>query len=140
MKGFVLDASVALKWVLNEPSRHRDLMIQNAFLSESIDLFAPDFFELEVAHVLAKCARRGLIFDPSAHHASVKTTAPRFFPSQPLIPRALEIADRHRIGVYDCVCVALAECEGLEFITADERLARNLGAIFPFIVSLDSLP
>jgi predicted nucleic acid-binding protein len=36
--------------------------------------------------------------------------------------------------------VALAEREGCEFVTADDRLVRNLQAQFPFIVSLASIP
>jgi predicted nucleic acid-binding protein len=136
----VLDASVALKWVLNESSRDRALRVRNSFLLGFVDLIAPDLFELEIAHVLAKCVRRGLILDASAHHANIMTSAPRFFPARPLIPRALEIASHHRIGVYDCIYVALAEREGCELITADERLVRSLGTAFPFIVSLDSLP
>jgi predicted nucleic acid-binding protein len=44
-----------------------------------------------------------------------------------------------RCGVYDCLYVALAEREGCEFITADDRFVRNLGAQFPFIVSLASM-
>jgi len=42
--------------------------------------------------------------------------------------------------VYDCLYVALAEREGCEFVTADDRLVRNLQARFPFIVSLSTLP
>ncbi len=45
-----------------------------------------------------------------------------------------------RIGVYDCLYVALAEREGCEFITADDRLVRALKPAFPFIISLASLP
>jgi predicted nucleic acid-binding protein len=45
-----------------------------------------------------------------------------------------------RIGIYDCLYVALAEREGCELITADDKLIRNLQAQFPFIISLASLP
>jgi predicted nucleic acid-binding protein len=45
-----------------------------------------------------------------------------------------------RIGVYDCLYVALADREGCELVTADDRLVRNLQHRFPFIVSLASLP
>ena len=45
-----------------------------------------------------------------------------------------------RVGVYDCLYVALADQEGCEFITADGRLVKNLQPSYPFIVSLASLP
>ena len=44
-----------------------------------------------------------------------------------------------RIGVYDCLYVALAEREQCELITADDRLVRSMQPLFPFVVSLASL-
>jgi predicted nucleic acid-binding protein len=45
-----------------------------------------------------------------------------------------------RCGVYDCLYIALAEREGCEFLTADDKLVKNLGAQLPYVVSLASLP
>jgi predicted nucleic acid-binding protein len=58
---------------------------------------------------------------------------PRFHASTPLVLRSLEIADRHSQRIYDCFYVSLAEREGMEFWTADERLCNALAAHFPFI-------
>jgi predicted nucleic acid-binding protein len=44
-----------------------------------------------------------------------------------------------RIGVFDCVYVALAESEQCEFITADERLVNNVKATFPFVLFLGDM-
>jgi predicted nucleic acid-binding protein len=44
-----------------------------------------------------------------------------------------------RCGVYDCLYVALAENEGCELVTADDKLVKNL-KMFPFIIQLSSLP
>ena len=63
-------------------------------------------------------------------------TAPLLISSIPLIPRAYDIASQARIGVYDCLYVALAEREGCELVTSDGRLLNALGATFPFIVDL----
>jgi predicted nucleic acid-binding protein len=57
-----------------------------------------------------------------------------------LLRRALTIASQVRIGVYDCLYVALAEHEGCQFVTADDRLVRNIQTQFPFIISLAALP
>ena len=57
-----------------------------------------------------------------------------------LLPRAYEISSQMRIGVYDCLYVALAEREGCELITADTRLVKGLSAAHPFVTSLASLP
>jgi len=58
----------------------------------------------------------------------------------PLLKRALDIASQARIGVYDCLYIALAEREGYELVTADHGLIRGLKPTFHFIPSLDSLP
>ncbi len=67
-------------------------------------------------------------------------TCPLLSPSVPLAPRAYTIASVARIGIYDCLYVALAEQEGCEFVTADDKLVKNLQAQFPFIVPLASFP
>jgi predicted nucleic acid-binding protein len=73
--------------------------------------------------------------------SDVLSTPPILFPSYPdLISRAFAIASQFRIGVYDCLYVALAERERCDLVTADDRLVKNLQPQFPFIVLLASLP
>jgi predicted nucleic acid-binding protein len=57
-----------------------------------------------------------------------------------LLLRACEISSQVRVGIYDCLYVALAEREKCELITADDRLVKTLQPQFPFIVPLSSLP
>jgi predicted nucleic acid-binding protein len=140
---YVLDACDALKWVLPEPDSAIALRLRDDFRNGVHELLAPDVFPAEVGHALAKAERRGII--PAASGAprlaDVLRTLPQLFPSLPdLLPRAYAIASQARIGVYDCLYVALAEREGCELVTADDRLVRNLQARFPFIVPLASLP
>jgi predicted nucleic acid-binding protein len=52
----------------------------------------------------------------------------------------VNIASQMRVGVYDCLYVALAERENCEMVTADDKLIKNLQPSFPFIVALGSLP
>jgi predicted nucleic acid-binding protein len=103
---------------------------------------APDVFPVEVAHALAKAERRNLIAPPQgiAFLMDVLSTPPRLIPCLPLLPRAFAIASQAQIGVYDCLYVALAEREGCELLTADERLVRVLQPYSPFITPLSSLP
>jgi len=139
---YVLDSSVALKWVLPEPDSAKALLLRADFQAGAYELLAPDIFPVEVAHALARAERRNLLAVGQASPllAAVMLTAPHFHPYQPLLGRALSIASPARIGVYDCLYVALAERESCEFVTADDRLVRNLLARFPFIVSLASMP
>jgi predicted nucleic acid-binding protein len=65
---------------------------------------------------------------------------PILIPHAPLIARAIDISSRTRSGNYDCLYVALAEREGCELVTADQKSINNLVPHFPFIVPLASLP
>jgi predicted nucleic acid-binding protein len=65
---------------------------------------------------------------------------PPLFAAVPLLPRALEIAKQFRQTVYDCLYVALAEREGCELVTADDKLVNAVQPTLPFVVSLSSLP
>jgi predicted nucleic acid-binding protein len=139
----VLDASVALKWVLPEADSDKALRLRDDFRNSAVELLAPDIFPAEIGHALARAERRGIISPPlgSVLLADILSTPPRLFASYPgLITRAFAIASPMRVGVHDCLYVALAEQEGCELITGDDRLVRNLQPQFPFIVALASLP
>ncbi len=53
------------------------------------------------------------------------TDSPQLFPSIPLMPRAYALSSQMRIGIYDCLYVALAEQEQCELVTADSRLVNT---------------
>ena len=60
---------------------------------------------------------------------NVLSTPPQLHTYLPLLKRALDIASPARIGVYDCLYVALAEREGCELATADDRLLRTRASL-----------
>ncbi len=139
----VLDAAVALKWCLPEADSDKALRLRDDFRYGALELLAPDVFPAEVGHALARAERRRLITPPlgSVLLPDVLSTPPLLSPSFPgLITRAFEIASHMRVGVYDCLYVALAEREGCELITADDKLVKKLQPQFPFIVPLAALP
>ncbi|MGP0068164.1 MAG: type II toxin-antitoxin system VapC family toxin [Isosphaeraceae bacterium] len=139
---YVLDSNVALKWVLPEIDDAKAIRIRDEFSLGIHELCSPDVFPVEVAHSLAKAERRGEIKqgEGALKMADVFAYMPDLYPYLPLLPKAFAIASHFRIGVYDCLYVVLAEREGCEFLTADDRLVRALQATFPFITSLASLP
>jgi predicted nucleic acid-binding protein len=139
---YVLDSNVAIKWVLSEPDSNIAIRLRNEFALGLHELLAPDIFPIEVAHALARAERRGIIQinEGWPKTTDVLMTSPALHGYLPLLPRAFAIASKAKIGVYDCLYIALAEAEGCELITADARLATNLSAAFPSIVSLAALP
>lgn len=65
---------------------------------------------------------------------------PPLFSAIPLLPRALEVAKQFCQTVCDCLYVALAEREGYELVTADDKLVRAVQSALPFVIALSSLP
>jgi predicted nucleic acid-binding protein len=139
---YVLDSSVALKWVLAEVDAVKALRLRDQSRAGIHDLIAPDIFPAELAHALARAERqrRISVADGWTHWRTAMVDCPALNTYLPLMPRAYAIASAARIGVYDCLYIALAEREGCDFITADARLVRNLQTSFSFIVALASLP
>lgn len=122
---FVLDASVAVKLVLPEPDAAKALALRDDFRNGVHQLLAPETFAVEVAHSLTRAERRGILQPPQAllRLRNVLSTVPHLYPSLPLLQRAVELSSQARIGVYDCLYIALAETEHCELVTADKRLA-----------------
>lgn len=138
---YVLDSSVALKWVLNEPGSPIAIRIGEEYQQGIHDLLAPDVFMGEVGHSLARLERRNLINAPDGARkfSDILAALPVLHPSLPLGVRAYDISSRTRHGFYDCLYVALAEREGCELVTADDKLVHKLGTDFPSIRDLASL-
>ena len=139
---YVLDSSVAFKWVVPEADTARALRLRDDFRNAVHELIAPDVFALELAHALTRAERQGRITPPQGgiFWQDIMRTAPFLFPSIPLVPRAYAISSQARIGTYDCLYVALAEREGCSLVTADDKLVRSLQPQFPSIVPLALLP
>jgi predicted nucleic acid-binding protein len=139
---YVLDSSVALKWVLAEADSARAIRLRDEYVKGVHDLLAPDLFTPEIGNALV-VAERGRRIKPGEAAVFLKNilgAAPVFYPSAASLIRAMEMALTTKHAVYDCLYVALAEREGCEFVTADDKLMKALRPSFPFITSLASVP
>jgi predicted nucleic acid-binding protein len=139
---YVIDSSVMIKWVLAEPDSNKALGLRDDLRNSVHELLSPDIFTVEAAHALTRAERqlRISVGQARALFLDMLTTPPHVFPSQPFLLAAIDISSSMRIGVYDCIYVALAEHEKCELITADTTLVRALQATFPFIRTLSSFP
>jgi predicted nucleic acid-binding protein len=139
---YTLDASIGLKWVLREPDSPKANALRQDYRNGVHTLISPDVFSIEVAHALTRAERRKLIAVGQAIPllANVLSLAPVQFPALSLLDRATEISSQTQQGVYDCLYVALAEAQGCELVTADDKLLKKLGLMFPFILPLASFP
>jgi len=139
---FVLDASVGAKAALPELDSDKAIILLDQYRSGLLDVMAPDFYPIEVVHSITRAERQGRITRTEGMAALqyLLPLLPAMQVSLPLVPRAYEISSQARIGVHDCIYLALAERERCELVTADEKLVRNLQGQFPFIRSLATLP
>jgi predicted nucleic acid-binding protein len=138
---YVLDSSVALKVVLPEADSARAIRLLDEYANSIHALVAPDLFSPEVANALVVAEWQGRIKKGEAVQLlhDLELNAPVFVATNPLLLRGMEIALTTRHAVYDCVYVALAEREGCELVTADDKLVKSLQSKFPFIALLATL-
>ena len=129
----VLDASVAIKTVLPEQDSDKAVALKNDFVNQLHEFVAPDVFPIEVAHAISRAGRRGILKPAEGTQAlrDILQILLDLHVSLTLLPRAFEISSQLRIGVYDCLYLALAERENIPLITADQRLLSQKG--FPMI-------
>jgi predicted nucleic acid-binding protein len=130
----VPDTSVVCKWYLHEqePGREQALALRRAHLERRVILIAPDLLPYEVVNVLR--------YKPGWDAVAIAQAVDSLFafgmdivPVSPaLLKLAVTLACDHDVAVYDACFVALArECAG-DFLTADERLLRQLAAL-PYV-------
>jgi len=123
----VVDASVAMKWVLKEEYAEQALMLVDD--RKSYNFSAPDLIETETANALWKHVKAGEMtveIAKNLHEIIFAENIISLHPARPLIPRALEIADaiKHNT-VYDCLYMALAETLNCDVITADKEFIKR---------------
>jgi predicted nucleic acid-binding protein len=139
---YVLDASVAHCWVIPRPLTPKALRLRDDYQNAVQELIAPSIFPFDSASGLTKAERQKIVPVGQARPmlADILRTRPVLYRSGPFLYRATDISSQTRSGLYDCLYVALAEREGCELVTADDKLVNNLRPQFPFIVHLSSLP
>lgn len=135
MRNLVLDASVAVKWVLprQETLTAESFQLLRSYTEGEINFIVPDLFWAEVANVLWKGVRQKKWSKAVAEDGAEQLRDRNFFTISllTLLPEALKLALAYDRSVYDCLYVALAIQFKTEMITADERLANALAARLP---------
>lgn len=136
---YILDSCTAFKWFLTEQDSDKARSLRDGFRNQVVELLSPDVFLVEIVHALTWAERSQRITPDQGVQlvADLFDMLPVLHPSLMLLPRAYELSSKFRIGVYDCLYVALAEQEDCDLVTADDNLVKNLPG-FP-VRSLSSL-
>lgn len=124
MTRLVIDASIALKWVVQEDGTDQALVLR-----QHAKLIAPDLLVPECANILwKKVQRKELTRDEALLAARLLQGAEiELLPTRSLLEQAARIAIELDHPAYDCLYLALAMENGCRFVTADERFIRKLG-------------
>lgn len=131
----ILDSSVAFKTLVPEKESDKATKLLDEYRQGIHELLAPDILPVEVGHALTRAERQGRV-SPTNGYALWSGLMADCIPLVPyllLMPRAYALSSQTRIGVYDCLYVALAEREGCELVTADQRLVNTFQGQFPVI-------
>jgi predicted nucleic acid-binding protein len=128
--GIIVDASVAVKWVMAEAHAEAALRL----LESGTGLAAPAHWLSEAVNALWAACRRGDLVEQEAHErAATLAEAPiAVVPLDRLVSAAMTIALRLGITVYDSLYLALAEQQGATLVTDDRLLlaaARHDGQL-----------
>jgi predicted nucleic acid-binding protein len=139
---YILDSSVAFKWVVRETYSDKADQLRADFLAGIQDFHSPNVFPVEVAHALTRAERQLRVVAGQAKSliADILVAPPQLHAYRPLLMRAADISSQMRIGVDDCLYVALAEQENCELVTGDDKLLKKLRNHFPFLISPSAVP
>lgn len=140
MTVYVVDASVAAKWFIEEEYAQPALTL----LSGQHRLHAPDFLMLEIDNILCKWIRRGIISE--ADGEVVRSTLAQLpiqkHPFESLRDSAYSLANRTGRSLYDCLYVALAALLDGRMVTADRKLYEAVadGPLGEHVLWVDDIP
>jgi predicted nucleic acid-binding protein len=120
----IVDASVVLQWLLEEPSTGSKQILEG-HLNGSEPLLAPELLNYEVGNVLATKVR--LTFDDAAEifgnflNLQIET----YSLGAEEYKTSLDLAHRYRLTVYDASYLALALALDVLLVTADKKFATR---------------
>jgi predicted nucleic acid-binding protein len=132
MNDYVVDTSVAVKWVLAEPDSNKALQVVTDTVAANKRLFVLDLVLVEAANVFWTRYHRGLLTLPEAQQALtlLLQATVQVLPCLPILQVAFDLAARYNVAVYDALFVAVLQNLGADGVTADEPLVRAVGADF----------
>lgn len=119
----VVDASVAIKWIIQEEHSSEALRLRNEY-----NLVAPELIFAECANILwKKVLRRGLSRQEAAYGAKlIELMDIEVVPMRNLVEAAAGLSIHLDHPAYDCFYFTLAAIRGCLFVTADIAFHRKV--------------
>lgn len=141
----IVDASIAIKWTLNESDSSAALALLAHWNDEEIEVLAPALLAYEVTNALYRRVRKGEIPFEDARRGLTEIifkVVEFDFPEDPDFNiRAMELGQECGLpAAYDSHYLALAEREGCELWTADLRMWNSVNGKLDWLRRLGDLP
>jgi predicted nucleic acid-binding protein len=123
---FVLDASVALGWLVDKPKSTIATRIGQSLLTGD-HAIVPSFWHLEVANGLAVAERRGTLTAQEVDRciADIELLLVSALETRndvTMVRQASEVARKFGLSSYDAIYVKLAQQEGISLATIDQKM------------------
>jgi predicted nucleic acid-binding protein len=138
----VLDATIAIKWYLNDEDHVLDAQrILDRFSAGDVSLIAPDHIRYELVNALLTAVRSRRISDEAARSAMndfLSLDIPTIR-DDALLVSGFETASFYECALYDALYLVLAERASVPFVHADRRLRNTLRQRFPNEMWIDDL-
>lgn len=126
---FVLDASVALLWLVPETNlAGMDYAAATLKTLKESQAVVPSLFALEAANVIAKVESKGVVTEADAQRFIALVGRLNLVTDQATATHALgdtlNLARRYKLSAYDAAYLELAQSTGLPLATLDANLAN----------------
>lgn len=127
----VVDASVAVKWLLNEEDSEQ----ASALFEQPYRLIAPDLIRIEVLAAITKNVRKNILSVEDADRYATRWRSliarKAFFilETDPEYSEATALALQVKHSIYDCLYLAVARQFRIPLVTADKRLETIAGEL-----------
>ncbi|MEM0309100.1 MAG: type II toxin-antitoxin system VapC family toxin [Thermofilaceae archaeon] len=127
MARVVSDASVVVKWFIEEKWSEQALKLRDMHVSGQVTVAAPELLFFEVLNAL----RASRLFTEEelkmAANSLLNYRIERHQLSKPLAEKTVEVASRTRLTIYDAAYVALAVTLDTILYTADDEIVKKAG-------------
>ena len=129
----VVDASVIVKWFLNEENSEKARMIKSDLESGNISIIVPELLFLEISNSLRykKVKEKNILVANKILFGAGFDVAKL---SEGVMIKTIENSVRYNITVYDALYITLAQIHGTFLVTADKGLYK-----VPNVIALEKI-
>lgn len=125
----VLDASVIIKWFLEEKLSQKAIDLRHQHLKKEIFISTPTLLIFEIANALCTKTNVEENIILSAIENFYLARIKEYSFDEELVKHTVEIAKKFEITAYDATYVALAKTLSCKFLTADKKLYRKVKSL-----------